>query len=551
MQKAIIYLRVSSERQVNEGNGLDSQKIRCEQYAKLKGYEVARCFKDEAVSGANSERLGFNALLEYIDNHASGEFVVLVDDISRFARDMQVHIKLRQNLKDRKVTLESPNFKFEDNPEGTFIEHVIAAKSQLDREQNRRQVIQKQKARFEMGYWPLCYPAGLINIRHHIHGKILVPHEPRASIFKEAIERYRDGLLNTLLQVRDFINSEYKEQELRPFISINGAHRILTNPLYAGWIEYKPWGISLKKAQHEGFIDKSTYDLVQIKLNSKTRITYRKDYHLDFPLRGFVLCGSCNKPMTASWHRGRRGKRYAHYFCKQSECTVYGKTIRKVILEGNFEHFITNLSPNQDVLNLVKSILLDIWQERSILEQKNVKLRDLKIGGLEVKIKTLIERITKTTNEDLIKAYENEIQNLQKQERELKENATPILYSQQNFGTALETVFSYIKEPVKMWQSERYEDKMLLLEMFFEEKLTSDRNGNFGTPTLAPLFKLLVQLEAPNISLVEMARIELASKKTLVKNVVTRDILFLLTSGQENRKTFVQIDDSLRCRLSQ
>ena len=37
---AIIYCRVSSSRQVQEGHGLDSQESRCRNYAKLKGYPV-------------------------------------------------------------------------------------------------------------------------------------------------------------------------------------------------------------------------------------------------------------------------------------------------------------------------------------------------------------------------------------------------------------------------------------------------------------------------------------------------------------------------------
>ncbi|MNC98631.1 hypothetical protein D3C83_166570 [compost metagenome] len=43
--------------------------------------------------------------------------------------------------------MECLNFKFEDTPEGKFIETIIAAQGELERLQGLRQTIQKMKAR--------------------------------------------------------------------------------------------------------------------------------------------------------------------------------------------------------------------------------------------------------------------------------------------------------------------------------------------------------------------------------------------------------------------
>ncbi|MEI6092951.1 MAG: recombinase family protein, partial [bacterium] len=40
MQCCVIYCRVSSERQVTEGHGLEGQEKRCRDYAEHKGYKV-------------------------------------------------------------------------------------------------------------------------------------------------------------------------------------------------------------------------------------------------------------------------------------------------------------------------------------------------------------------------------------------------------------------------------------------------------------------------------------------------------------------------------
>jgi len=42
----------------------------------------------------------------------------------------------------------------------------------------------------------------------------LVPREPYASIYKEAIEKYRDGALLTLEEVKQFVNENIKQRIL-------------------------------------------------------------------------------------------------------------------------------------------------------------------------------------------------------------------------------------------------------------------------------------------------------------------------------------------------
>lgn len=517
MQKAIIYCRVSSDRQVNEGHGLNSQEKRCRDYAHVKGYKVVKAFYDEGVSGGLFDRPAMKNLINYLDTSVAEQFIIIFDDLARFARDVKVHIQLKAELVSRGAKLECLNFNFDDSEESEYAELVLAAGNQYQRKTNRRQVIQKQRARFEAGYWPLCYPPGLINVKHPIHGKLLVPHEPKAGIFKEAIENYRDGLLNTLEDVQEFINKKYREIGISKFISINGVQRVLTNVLYAGWIEYEPWGISLKKAQHEGFITKETYDAVQAKLQAKSKTSLRKDYHLDFPLRGFVLCNECNKPMTASYCTGRSGKRYAHYFCKQKGCILKDKTIRREVIEPQFEGLIGDLTPNRDILTLSKAILTDIWEKRDKIEEENVKLIQLEIKELGVKRQQFTDRIGKANSEEIIKVYENEIEKLFKKQKELEGSLPTKIYYQKSFGTAVDIVFKYLENPVRMWQSENYKDKRLLLEMFFEQKLAYDRKEGFGTTSLACLVGLITTKQASENHLVEMPRIELGCKKTILQ----------------------------------
>src|SRR5688500_17705242 len=118
MPKALIYCRVSSDRQVKEGHGLDGQELRCRKFAQERGYEVAAGFRDEGVSGGVMDREGMQELLDFLDKAGrTGEYAVIIDDIKRLARDIMGHFTLRKAIQSRGATLESPSHKFGDGPE--------------------------------------------------------------------------------------------------------------------------------------------------------------------------------------------------------------------------------------------------------------------------------------------------------------------------------------------------------------------------------------------------------------------------------------------------
>jgi DNA invertase Pin-like site-specific DNA recombinase len=109
----------------------------------------------DSFTGAGDfmKRPAMKALLAYVDANPHKKYVVIFDDLKRFARDVEFHIKLRAAFKARDVLLVCLNYNFDESPEGRFSETIMAAQAELERHQNRRQVIQKQKARLEAGYW--------------------------------------------------------------------------------------------------------------------------------------------------------------------------------------------------------------------------------------------------------------------------------------------------------------------------------------------------------------------------------------------------------------
>jgi hypothetical protein len=84
----------------------------------------------------------------------------------------------------------------------------------------------------------------------------------------------------------------------------------------------------------------------------------RERNHPDFPLRGFVHCESCGRPLRGSWSKGRNDY-YAYYHC-QHQCRAVN--VSKGKLEGLFVDEFALLQPTA-AMRLVKDRVLYAWRQ--------------------------------------------------------------------------------------------------------------------------------------------------------------------------------------------
>jgi site-specific DNA recombinase len=70
MPKAIIYVRVSSKEQKQEGYSIPAQKKLLADYAKANDFDVVKEFKDDETA-KSAGRTGFGLMIEFIRNNTS------------------------------------------------------------------------------------------------------------------------------------------------------------------------------------------------------------------------------------------------------------------------------------------------------------------------------------------------------------------------------------------------------------------------------------------------------------------------------------------------
>jgi DNA invertase Pin-like site-specific DNA recombinase len=205
--KAVIYARVSGAKQVREGDGLASQENRCREYATYKDYDVVEVFQDD-MSGKFERRPAMDRMLAFLRPHPKGTFAVIIDDISRFARNIQAHLKLREALSEAGGILESPSIEFGEGSDARLIKNMLASAAQHQQEKNAEQTLNRMKGRMMNGYAAFSAPVGYAYEKTRMHGKLLTRVEPIASILQEGLEGYASGRISTQAELKRFFETQ-------------------------------------------------------------------------------------------------------------------------------------------------------------------------------------------------------------------------------------------------------------------------------------------------------------------------------------------------------
>lgn len=513
--KALIYCRVSSKRQAIEGSGLDSQEHRCRQYAITNGYEVEAVFPDDVSGGGDfMNRSGMVALLAYLGAKPRENFVIIFDDLKRFSRDVEFHWKLRRELEAHGATIACLNMKLEDTPEGRFVESMMAATGQLEREQNKRQTSQKTRARIEKGYWAFNAPIGYHYEKVNPHGKLLVRNEPIASILQEALEGYASGRFASQAEVQRFFESQpdfpkcIKDKGL---VRMERVTSILRNAIYAGYVEAAAWNISQRKGHHEGLISLAAHKKIQDRIDGATKVgAWRKDLSDDFPLRGFVSCADCGSSLTASWSKGR-SKHYAYYHCHNRGCESFQKTIARTKLEGRVEDLLRRLQPTQGLFKVAAVMFAKAWDGQAANAAKAAKALKTDIARIESEAEKMLDRLVSADTPAVIAAYEKRIAKLDEEKAlavERVENCTP---SRTRFREMFEPAMMVLSNPWKLWASGDLNLRRLVLRLAFEDRIPHCRKTGLRTAEISMPFKALAALKTSKCEMVLPERIELST----------------------------------------
>lgn len=490
IKHAVIYCRVSHAKQATQGTGLGSQETRCREFAALRSYEVVKVFKDDA-SGGLIDRPGMQAMLSFLRQNRRKPHAVIIDDISRLARGLHAHMELRAAINRAGGLLESPSIEFGEDSDSQLIENLLASVSQHQRQENDEQTLNRMRARAINGYWVFQAPVGYAYKQITGHGKVLQPDQPLALIVKEAMEGFACGRFASQAEVKRFLEAQPQfPKNNSGTITNQRVNDILTQPLYAGYIEVPKWDVSLRPAKHDGLIDIETFEKVQGRLNGNAYLPARKDINADFPLRGFILCDCCGNPLTANWSKGKNAH-YPYYICRHKGCEAEGKSIRRDLVEMEFEALLRSLQPSNELFELASAIFRDLWEERSRLSKEMGHSMKAEISKVDRDIEKLVDTLIETDSENTIKALERKIGKLETKRATLREKVENCGKPLRDYDEVFEHSMKFLSSPWKIWENGEIEHRQTVLKLAFDNCNAQEHLALRGYPGLSGIMRCL------------------------------------------------------------
>lgn len=138
-KNGIIYVRVSSEKQIKEWNWLESQKVVCQKWANENNVKVIKVFED-GMSGSTENRPGFINMIKFIDRNWKKIDYVIVDDIDRIWRDVHIRSSFYKLCNSKNIEINSLKQELNNSPEWKLLSNITMATKQYERENNARRV---------------------------------------------------------------------------------------------------------------------------------------------------------------------------------------------------------------------------------------------------------------------------------------------------------------------------------------------------------------------------------------------------------------------------
>ena len=241
--KAVLYLRVSTIDQADPLN-LRNQENGCRRFADQRGLVVAEVIIGPGESGRSADRPSFKQLFSYCKSHRNEIRYVIVESLSRFARNVADQNDAISELHENGIALLSttePNIDrtaiglMAANLHGTYNQYFSDALSEKMKERSAASV--------RAGRWPWAAPIGFINDLHQDNGANIRPDPASAPLVRQAFELYATGA-HSKIQVLGIVTAQGLRTKRGRELSAQTFDGMLRKSIYAGWVTQKAFGRS-------------------------------------------------------------------------------------------------------------------------------------------------------------------------------------------------------------------------------------------------------------------------------------------------------------------
>jgi len=330
MQRAAIYVRVSTARQAEHDLSLPDQINQCRSYCERQGWQVAEVFEEPGASALEDDRPFFQEMLLKAKRREKPFDYVVVHSLSRFSRDaMHSEMYVRQLAKSG-VRLVSITQDVGQDGTGDFIRKMFNIFDEHQSRENAKHVHRAMCENSRQGFWngavpPFGYATQVAERRGNKDKKVLVVDDAEASVVRMIFNMAMgaEGRPLGVKAIATWLNERGYTRRGVPF-STGSVHQILTTTTYFGQHYFN------KRDSRNGgsrppsewvamrapaIMSEETFNAVQGLLQSRApRRTPPRVVNGPTLLAGVARCGYCGAALIQNTGKGGQ---YRYYCCSK------------------------------------------------------------------------------------------------------------------------------------------------------------------------------------------------------------------------------------------
>ena len=356
MKRAIIYVRVSTTRQADEGISIDAQTDQCKKKAKELGASVLQIFRDEGITGTSAvKRQAFQRAIHYCAVNDVDYFIVW--STSRFARNKLDAASYKLLLRESGTRLVYASMNIDsDTDEGWFTDSIMEimdeqVSRQISRDTRRAMLKNAEEGWFNGGRAPFGY-----QITSQGKRRKLVPNDAEKTLVQEAFRRFAAGE-GAVAIARSFTGRGYTRRGAE-WQAASLSH-MLKNRVYIGQTVYNKRSGNKTNPPEEWIIRQTHEPLVSEKDFEAVQKRYRPDYKQTgspssrFLFTGLLRCGHCGKAMSIETATSKTKRRYNYYNCSgfKKGCNCISRRISAEKLDDYLLNIVVDKLLTQEVVS--------------------------------------------------------------------------------------------------------------------------------------------------------------------------------------------------------
>lgn len=495
----IIWTRVSTKHQEENGGSLDDQKTKCEEYAQQRNLNIIG-YHGGTHESAQTPGPMIKKMIQAVKKDSTIKYI-LVTEFDRFSRNAGQAITLIEELRELGIIVCAVKVGLETiNKESMNFARNLLTFATYDNEIRTDKFISGREHCFRSGVWCRKAPLGYTKTGKSLNSRCLL---------NDTGKLIRKALLWKLENVPNHeILSRLEVRGLK--LTKQTLHHIFTNPFYAGKIKSKFLGNEIIDGVHEPAITYTQFLRIQDIITGKSDKYIHKKDSPESPLKKYVRCAEDDTPFTFYTKR-KGGHEYLYYKCNKTGCKT---NVSANKMHMKYADLLKRYGLPSCMLSLFERIIKDMLIKED--EGRKSELTSLKKRLTETE-KTIKEcRIRFGTGEIDKETFDITMQTMEERKGSLLVSIENCQRDLSNSDKDIDEIVATCSDISSLWRNSDCETKQKIQVLVFPEGILWDsQNSIYRTPNRNTFFDIIDRFSEGYIKEKEETSFKISSVVTL------------------------------------